>query len=146
VLNRLAADIAAAAASAIAEAPALAQDGAQDGAAAQPSHRAAPSLHAEIERALDNKGSLRSRIVQALSRAVDDLQRLPVLRLILQGGPRDWWALPLVLDSRCSAREWEDATLVRYAAELHRAAVGASTEEGRQSLGMLCSRTPCSPA
>jgi hypothetical protein len=133
VLNRLAADIAAAAASAIAESPAPAT--ARSGGGAQPSHRAAPSLHAEIERALDNKGSLRSRIVQALSRAVDDLQRLPVLRLILQGGPRDWWALPLVLDSRCSAREWEDATLVRYAAEMHRAAVGASTEEGRQALG-----------
>ena len=63
---------------------------------------------------------MRSRLCQALASAHDDKQRLAVLQMAVEEGPSQWWAIPVALASSCSARKWEDETLVCAAVVLHR--------------------------
>ena len=57
-----------------------------------------------------------------------------MLRTVLAAGHREWWALPMILDSRCSGRSWEDDTLVRFAFLIYNAAATAHTLESRHLL------------
>ena len=88
--------------------------------AGMPQHRQAPFLHGVMEE--ETGSTTRAKVVRALSTAHGDLHRLTVLVSVLEAGPREWWAIPLVLGSRAPGRQWEDDTLVRYAANLHTAA------------------------
>ena len=100
-------------------------------------HREAPSLYKEAPPYIWKQevgGTTRARVVKALSVANTDSHRLAVLASVLAAGPREWWALPLVLGSRCSGRTWEDDSLVRFAAKLHGAVVGAPTVDSRQMM------------
>ena len=92
-------------------------------------HRRAPKLSEPPPHA-----STRSMVAQALATARDDIQKLQVLRTVLLGGHRQWWALPMVLDSRCSARIWEDDTAVRFAYLIFEAAATASSLESRHAM------------
>jgi hypothetical protein len=85
-----------------------------------------------------DKSSTRATVLHALARAPEDRQRLPILRMVLREGARMWWALPLVLASKCSARKWEDNNLVQFAIEIHSAALGAtSMQDCRKMLHAL---------
>lgn len=94
-----------------------------------PDHRAAPTLPGP-----PHKTSTRAKVLQDLAVAREDHHRLQVLKSVLQAGPREWWALPLVLASGCTGRVWEDDTIVRFAAHLHVAASSAPTAESRQTM------------
>lgn len=83
-----------------------------------------PSKHAPLAPHPD-----RSHLMQACAQAHDDHTRLRVLRAVLAAGVGEWWSLPCLLASRCSARLWEDDTLVRFAFELERARSATSSVE-----------------
>jgi hypothetical protein len=95
--------------------------------AAQISHRTAPRLLEQVP----EKSSTRAKVAHALAVAREDRHRLQVLQSVLTAGPREWWALPLILASHCTGRTWEDDTLVKFAVHLHTALAKASTAEAR---------------